>query len=673
MDTRSPWTDYAIKLRWLTLLTIGLWGLLCPRWVEYSVPTALGALVLLGALYNAVVWMLGRRGFTFSLTLPALLVDMILVAVAVQNSGGAHSPLFFLYLAPLVFAAMLYSLVGFATVLAATALLHVTTATALSGDFASAHALLLFHCLFFAFAGLLLLRVAGERLLGESELQGMENVARAFAARRDRLTAVPEVLRAAAEAAGAAWVGVFTATPQTGVLQCWPEDASEAFPLGSRATELAGAVVQSGEAAVVRWTDEPLGPVARPQRVACIPLGPRGAAKGVLLAATASSFQPLSPKGVGLLKLIAGELSLLVAEQDESALVQSLSAQSRMVDTLLRHLDSAVLVADLTGRIAAVNPAVARLLRVNPEGLRGRPMHEAVPHKGVARLLERVVDSRVPESSEVVLGADEELTVRVDASPVLTDETGLLGYVVVFTNVTELRRLDSMKSQFVAALSHELRTPLTSIKAYTATLLRDVEFDPDTQREFLAIVNTQCDRLTELINDLLDVSNLDAGKSLELDLTEVRLKELLTKVIDGQRGLTDRHSFSVTVNPDACAVRADAHRLQQVLTNLLSNAVKYSPEGGEIRLYASAVGDTVNIEVTDQGMGIDPSYQEAIFDRFFQVDGSTTRRVGGSGTGLYLLKHLVRAHGGTVSVESALGEGSTFTVHLPRNGPAEVR
>ena len=151
----------------------------------------------------------------------------------------------------------------------------------------------------------------------------------------------------------------------------------------------------------------------------------------------------------------------------------------------------------------------------------------------------------------------------------------------------------------------------------------------------------------------------------------MRLEELLTKAIDGQRGLTDRHSFSVTVGPEAGVVRADAHRLQQTLTNLLSNAVKYSPDGGEIHVRASAVANTVDIAVADQGMGIAPEHHEAIFDQFFQVDGSTTRRVGGSGTGLYLLKHLVAAHGGTVSVESALGQGSTFTVHLPRNGPAE--
>jgi len=669
MDTRARWMQYGIKIRWLVLLTVALWGLVGAHRVTHFSPRALGAVLLLGVLFNGVAALLTRRGYTLSLALPSLLVDLCIVAFAVQHSGGLESPLFFLYVVPLFAAAMVYRLVGFVAILLLTMLLHVVTASPDAFLSASARTFLLFQCLFFALVGLLLLRLTGDRVLTETELAGMDNVGRALADREDRLTAVPRVLHMAGETAGADLVAVYRYDREADSFTPWSPAGGDAPNLGPEARALAKRTVATGETQVVHWQHEPLGGSAPPVMVACVPIGSEDAPTGVLVAATSDRLRLFSRQAVTFLKLIAGEMALLFRE---SALEDSLAVQQSTIATLLAHLDSAVLVADAHGDVLAANQAAATLLSLHPETVTGKPLATSVAQPEIAEHLARAVEKRTAVTAEVSFHDPQDLTIRVDASPIEDAGKTLLGYVAVFTNITERRRLESLKSEFVAALSHELRTPLTSIKAYTATLLRGSGFDEDTRREFLSIINTQCDRLTELINDLLDVSNIDSGKSLELHWSEVPLKELIEDEVARQRRLTDRHSFVVDVDPALGQVWADPHRLRQILTNLLSNATKYSPDGGEIRVRAVPESDWTRIEVVDHGMGIPPQYHQTIFDRFFQVDGSTTRRVGGSGTGLYLVKHLVEAHGGSVAVESTPGEGSTFTVRLPKTPPKQT-
>lgn len=658
--------QYGIKMRWLVLLVVALWGLVGAQRVTSLDPRAVGAVVLLGVLFNTVAALLARRGFTMSLTLPSLLVDLLIIAYAVQHSGGLESPLFFLYVVPLFAAAMMYRLVGFVGVLALTMLVHVVTASPDTFVSGGARAYLLFQCLFFALVGLLLLRLTGDRVLTETELAGMEQVGRTLGNRTDRLTTVPEVLRTAGETAGAELMAVYQYDRGEGRFVPWSPAGDDIPELGPEARAAADRAVQTNETQVVQWTREPLGALETPAMIACVPIGPAEAPAGVLVAATADRLRLFTSQAITFLKLIAGEMALLFRE---SALEDSLTVTQRTIATLLAHLDSAVLVADARGNVLAVNKAAATLMNLEQDAVLGKPLAAAVAQPEVTSLLARVVDKGQSVNEEVRLGGGQDLTIRVDASPIEDARKALLGYVAVFTNITERRRLESLKSEFVAALSHELRTPLTSIKAYTATLLRDTDFDEETRREFLSVINTQCDRLTALINDLLDVSNIDSGKSLELNWAEVGLEELVQEEVGRQRRLTDRHTFVVDIAPDAARMWADPHRLRQILTNLLSNATKYSPDGGEILVRAVADSEWTRIDVVDHGMGIAPQYHQTIFDRFFQVDGSTTRRVGGSGTGLYLVKHLAEAHGGSVSVESVPGEGSAFTVRLPRTPP----
>lgn len=236
--------------------------------------------------------------------------------------------------------------------------------------------------------------------------------------------------------------------------------------------------------------------------------------------------------------------------------------------------------------------------------------------------------------------------------------------------VKEREQVEKMKTAFVSTVSHELRTPLTSIKGFICTLLDDEgAFDADTRRDFYNIINEECDRLVRLISDLLDVSRIEAGRALDLKWKPVDLRMLIERVIIVQSSFTTKHSFESVIDPDLPQVVADEDKVEQILTNLVSNAIKYSPGGGTITVKASPSENGAVLSITDQGIGIPVEHVERIFDWFHRVDNRDTREVGGTGIGLYLVKHLVDAHGGNVRVESEPGVGSTFSFELPKVPP----
>jgi len=230
--------------------------------------------------------------------------------------------------------------------------------------------------------------------------------------------------------------------------------------------------------------------------------------------------------------------------------------------------------------------------------------------------------------------------------------------------VRALEEANRLKAGLISTLAHEMRTPLTSIKGFsTALLLEDAAFDARTQREFLNIIDQECDVLTDMIHDLLESSIIDAGL-LRLELQPVRLAHLAHDTAEDFRR-SGKHRFLVDL-PHFPIVDADPHRIEQVLRNLVDNAVKYSPEGGMI-VIRGAVEDThVTISVSDQGLGIAPEHLNRLFDKFFRVESGLGRHVVGSGLGLPIARTIVESHGGRIWAESRLGEGSTFYFTLPR-------
>jgi signal transduction histidine kinase len=240
-----------------------------------------------------------------------------------------------------------------------------------------------------------------------------------------------------------------------------------------------------------------------------------------------------------------------------------------------------------------------------------------------------------------------------------------LGYGVLFRDVTREKELDQMKNQLLSIVSHELRTPLAAIKGFTTTLLReDVRWDEGTQRDFLQIIEEETDRLGELIDNLLDMSQIEAG-ALRVDKEPTQLRNIVREAVDRARRRTEAHWFVVDLPAELPRVWADSRRIRQVLNNLLENAIKYSPGGGQITVAGEVESDHLIVSIADPGQGIPPQYLDKIFQRFFQVDAASTRRMGGTGLGLSISKGILEAQGGRIWAESSPGQGSVFRFTLP--------
>ncbi|HEY8742197.1 MAG TPA: ATP-binding protein, partial [Chloroflexota bacterium] len=333
-----------------------------------------------------------------------------------------------------------------------------------------------------------------------------------------------------------------------------------------------------------------------------------------------------------------------------------------------------LLAAD--GRVVLANQQVQDLLGLPVGILIGRTLTDLQTE--VLRVfadpgaLQTLADLLADPSRRVTLDIrqhwPQERDLELYSTPVHAADGELLGRLFAFRDVTQERAVQRMKDEFVSLVSHELRTPLTSIKGYTDLLLAgEVGALATEQREFLEIVQRNADREVTLVNDLLDLSRLEAGQ-MELRRTRLALSPLLQEVADAFRPQLDAKQQRLTLDlaPHLPPVLGDAERLTQVFTNLISNAHKYSPAGATITVSAMPQGDGLRVDVRDTGIGLTPEEQARIFTRFYRADNRTTREVGGTGLGLAITRALVERHEGTITVSSAPGAGSTFSVTLPR-------
>ena len=345
-----------------------------------------------------------------------------------------------------------------------------------------------------------------------------------------------------------------------------------------------------------------------------------------------------------------------------------------------------LIVIGTNGRILQINPSARALLNIEDSAAGvGERYGDIIRHGKLRTILEQALGGGTPVevNGEITLApktvADGEPAERIYQvqCALVRDNDGVEvgGIVVLLNDITEIRGVERMKTAFISTVSHELRTPLTSIKGFVATLLADTDgfYDQDTQREFYQIIDTECDRLTRLIDDLLNVSRIEQGKAMQYNFQPVDLTMLARKVVVAQRAslIAGRHTLDDAFPPGFPLIEADSDKLDQVLTNLVSNAIKYSPQGGAVwvRGAVNPDGQSVRIAVSDSGMGIPREHLNKIFERFHRVNNRDNREIGGTGIGLFLVKSLVEAHHGYVTVESELGKGSTFSINLPIKQP----
>jgi PAS domain S-box-containing protein len=369
-------------------------------------------------------------------------------------------------------------------------------------------------------------------------------------------------------------------------------------------------------------------------------------------------------------------LAMVLARSAASVIAQAklyLEAleEKRQLEATLESMLVGVLAVNSKGRITVLNHVARQLLEISPENSVGADYQEVIKDERVRDIIRRTLENgeEVVEELTFTVGTSERYF-QVQTAPITGENKEILGEVTIFSDITELKRLDQMKTDFVSHVSHELRTPLTSIKGFVATLLADTEgyYDLETRREFLQIIDQECDRLTRLINDLLNLSRIESGRALELVLKPVDVVDIAKKIIEIQKNYTSKHQFVLDVQEPVPTVIADEDKVDQIITNLVSNAVKYSPNGGEVRITIKEDPETggVLVAVKDQGLGIPKDVLPRLFQRFVRVEG---RKIAGTGLGLYLTRHLVEAHGGKIWVDSEEGKGSTFYFTLPPAPP----
>ena len=343
-------------------------------------------------------------------------------------------------------------------------------------------------------------------------------------------------------------------------------------------------------------------------------------------------------------------------------LVEEQSRQQALLDSMLEG----VLVLDPEARVEHMNPALLRLLGLESEG-RGRPAADFIPIPGIAELARRAVQQGRISDHEVELPGPARRAFQVNAVALRDPDRILAGTLFVFHDLTQHKRLEEQRREFVANVSHELRTPLSLIKGYTETLLGGAMDQRDTMVRFLQTIDRHADRLTFLIEDLLTISRLESGQVV-MNMQPTLLREVVDAVLnDLRRKALDR---SVTLRnevPPLMRVHADGDRLQQVVLNLVDNAIKYGRASGQVVVGARATEeDIVEASVADDGQGIPQEARDRIFERFYRVDRGRSREQGGTGLGLSIVKHIIHAHGGEVRVASEVGKGTTFSFTLPR-------
>jgi two-component system, OmpR family, phosphate regulon sensor histidine kinase PhoR len=383
--------------------------------------------------------------------------------------------------------------------------------------------------------------------------------------------------------------------------------------------------------------------------------------------------QRISVRGPQELQRVAAAMNRMAEQLDDR--FQAVERQRRELEAVLSSMAEGVVAVDADERIMTFNRAAAGLLGLDPRFSIGRRVVEVVRNRELERFISRALADGGPVHDEIILPDESEQRTLQATGTVLHDaDDARIGALLVFNDITQLRRLESVRRDFVANVSHEMRTPLTAIKAAAETLLSDDPDGPDRER-FLKIVQRNADRMTAIIEDLLALARLEqAGGQPRADLKKTPLEPVLAAAAEAchvaaqERG-TD---IGIACPPDLVAM-IDPVLIEQAVVNLLDNAIKYGRPGAPVDVSAARAAGEVIIAVRDRGEGIPAHHLPRIFERFYRVDKGRSRTLGSTGLGLAIVKHICQAHGGRVGVESRTGVGTTFRIHLPGNAGAASR
>ncbi|MBK5274172.1 MAG: HAMP domain-containing protein [Desulfuromonadales bacterium] len=370
----------------------------------------------------------------------------------------------------------------------------------------------------------------------------------------------------------------------------------------------------------------------------------------------------VSKDEIGMLAGVLNDMSERIEDQ-----VQRISAEKQRLDTILNSMGEGVMVTDPDGVISLVNPAFRRLFSIIGT-VEGNKLVEISRHPDLLAAFNDLGRSDVNELVREISIHPNDITLFTHWVPLNVDAVRK-GIVAVFHDISDLKRAENMRRDFVANVSHELRTPVTIIKGYAETLMDGaLESDPARAMRFVEIISSHSERLTNLINDILTLSSLESKEAL-LDLNPIDVSGTIAKACMLLQESALQKNITITnesISGVLPRVLADQGRLEQVVVNLLENAIKYTPDGGLVRLFTEDAGEFIRVSVADTGIGIPFKDLPRIFERFYRVDEARTREQGGTGLGLAIVKHIVQLHGGNVSVTSEPGQGSIFSFTIKK-------
>jgi two-component system phosphate regulon sensor histidine kinase PhoR len=363
---------------------------------------------------------------------------------------------------------------------------------------------------------------------------------------------------------------------------------------------------------------------------------------------------------------LATTLNRMSEELEER--VGTIVRQRNEQEAVLASMEEGVLAVDPQQRIISLNKAAAELLEADAAGVIGRNLQEVIRNVDLRRFVGQSLSANHPIESDVVLHGQQGRVLQAHGTS-LRDASGRgIGAVIVLNDITRFRRLENIRKDFVANVSHELKTPITSIKGFVETLLDGALSDTQDAERFLRIIAKQADRLHAIIEDLLSLSKIEQSEeAADIELYDTSLHDVLESAIHACQPQASERRIEINLSCDAAlTARMNPPLLDQAIVNLLDNAVKYSEPGSKVDVEASVFNGEVTIAVRDVGCGIPADELSRIFERFYRVDKARSRKLGGTGLGLAIAKHIVNVHHGRVTVESAVGKGSTFSIKLPR-------
>lgn len=355
------------------------------------------------------------------------------------------------------------------------------------------------------------------------------------------------------------------------------------------------------------------------------------------------------------------EMSAVLEKQ-----IHQMTNDKNELQAILSSLVEGVVVIGRDERMVYLSPNFCDLLDVRSREATGRLYWEVIRNQQINDTIKKAMAVKKAAKMDIKILGSKDTFFSMQVSPVFNEHSELMSVVAIFHDITEHKRFENLRTEFVANVSHELKTPLTSIKGFVETLQGGALKDPENAKRFLDIIEKQTVRLENLVNDLLTLSSLES-QELRMDFQKGEIAVIINSVVNLHKGHWERmgQSIQIDVGADLPVVKIDRQRMEQVFLNLLDNAIKFTPQGKEIFIDAVRENGFIRVNIRDTGIGIGSEHIPRLFERFYRVDKARSRELGGTGLGLSIVKHIIQAHKGKVDVVSKLGVGTTFSVYLP--------